>query len=410
MILGDIVEASTGRWTKHEHESFLLGLKEFGKEWKKVAARVGTRTVVQTRTHAQKYFQKLAKSSGQDSAVDSTSSSTSLTSTKLSRLGVIAKQQRDSSPVIVPVTKNSLEAVSQITDPHLVAAAAVAAASETNAVNFMAHNALNAANYRLSNHAALASTPPPTENETYISLGRDKAQHHDGRKRLKLMIPSPRTEVYGSVASQPSSQSAYFSNRNKWTQPSPAACGHRKKDEVDAATLLVNFDNPVENKNKSSNIGSGGRHQQLLQTDKNITALLSRSRPNDYSVPPSRNSLQIINPDKLLSLDQTSDSRSVLPHPALQHQPATPFDIHVQDIMPKEGSLLPSATPDSSDSRVGMNSKKMKISPVMKDQVVHDDPTLTLLHHAVIDLDYSLVRCIMVTIIWIIFVKYLIQL
>ena len=51
----------TGRWTKEEHDAFLVGLKIHGKEWKKVAACVKTRTVVQTRTHAQKYFQKLQK-------------------------------------------------------------------------------------------------------------------------------------------------------------------------------------------------------------------------------------------------------------------------------------------------------------------------------------------------------------
>lgn len=51
----------TGRWTKEEHEAFLVGLELYGKEWKKVAGKVKTRTVVQTRTHAQKYFQKVAK-------------------------------------------------------------------------------------------------------------------------------------------------------------------------------------------------------------------------------------------------------------------------------------------------------------------------------------------------------------
>ena len=51
----------TGRWTKEEHEAFLSALQQYGKEWKKVAAKVKTRTVVQTRTHAQKYFQKLNK-------------------------------------------------------------------------------------------------------------------------------------------------------------------------------------------------------------------------------------------------------------------------------------------------------------------------------------------------------------
>ena len=55
----------TGRWTKEEHEAFLVGLKLYGKEWKKVADIVKTRTVIQTRTHAQKYFQKVAKGGGE---------------------------------------------------------------------------------------------------------------------------------------------------------------------------------------------------------------------------------------------------------------------------------------------------------------------------------------------------------
>ena len=62
--LGRVVDAGqehTGRWTREEHEAFLAGLQQYGKEWKKVAAKVKTRTVVQTRTHAQKYFQKIQK-------------------------------------------------------------------------------------------------------------------------------------------------------------------------------------------------------------------------------------------------------------------------------------------------------------------------------------------------------------
>ena len=62
--LGQVVQSGqehTGRWTREEHEAFLSALQEYGKEWKKVAAKVKTRTVVQTRTHAQKYFQKLQK-------------------------------------------------------------------------------------------------------------------------------------------------------------------------------------------------------------------------------------------------------------------------------------------------------------------------------------------------------------
>ena len=52
---------NTGRWTSEEHDFFLEGLRNYGKEWKKIAELIQTRTVVQIRTHAQKYFQKVAK-------------------------------------------------------------------------------------------------------------------------------------------------------------------------------------------------------------------------------------------------------------------------------------------------------------------------------------------------------------
>ena len=40
------------------------GLRQHGREWKKIASMIPTRTVVQIRTHAQKFFQKQAKSEG----------------------------------------------------------------------------------------------------------------------------------------------------------------------------------------------------------------------------------------------------------------------------------------------------------------------------------------------------------
>ena len=52
---------SSGRWTHGEHQAFLVGLKECGREWKKVASRIPTRTSAQIRSHAQKYFAKLQR-------------------------------------------------------------------------------------------------------------------------------------------------------------------------------------------------------------------------------------------------------------------------------------------------------------------------------------------------------------
>lgn len=57
----EVASSTSGRWTKAEHEAFLVGLKLYGREWKKVATKIKTRTSAQIRSHAQKYFAKVAK-------------------------------------------------------------------------------------------------------------------------------------------------------------------------------------------------------------------------------------------------------------------------------------------------------------------------------------------------------------
>jgi len=52
---------SSGRWTQKEHVAFLEGLKQHGREWKKVALHIPTRTSAQIRSHAQKYFARITK-------------------------------------------------------------------------------------------------------------------------------------------------------------------------------------------------------------------------------------------------------------------------------------------------------------------------------------------------------------
>jgi SHAQKYF class myb-like DNA-binding protein len=54
-----------GRWTDHEHQRFLTGMKLHGRSWKTIAETVvKTRTPEQVRIHAQKYFQKQEKLRG----------------------------------------------------------------------------------------------------------------------------------------------------------------------------------------------------------------------------------------------------------------------------------------------------------------------------------------------------------
>ena len=374
-----LVEQSTGRWTKVEHEAFLSGLKEFGKEWKKVARRVGTRTVVQTRsdsyiailyyfclssdcfivlsysqnrTHAQKYFQKLAKqdSPGGINMGDIVSQSTS------SKLFTKEQYASPSSPM----------SDHRFTSPQQYAereSENVSIATETNALHFMARNA----SIRHSNlNAALASTPPLDDSyDPYMSSVDDSslnASDSIDRKRLKLIIPEKATSTNTSALNK--------HNNDKWPQPSPAACGHRKKEEVDAATLLVNFED--------SNIKHGGAK---------VLSNFTRFSLSKISQPmSSRNHLQIINPEKLSSFSRAQMTMQL-------SQPTTPFDVQVQDILPKEGPQLPQATPDSTGSNP-TQFQKMPLTPIMKEQVNHDDPSVTLLHHAVIELDYSLVRFI----------------
>ena len=57
------IKEKTGRWSDEEHQIFLEGLEQHGKQWKIIAGMIGTRTVVQVRTRAQKYFQRMERHS-----------------------------------------------------------------------------------------------------------------------------------------------------------------------------------------------------------------------------------------------------------------------------------------------------------------------------------------------------------
>ena len=51
----------TGRWTKEEHQRFLIGCYLYRNDWKKLQTYIKTRTIPQIRSHAQKYLIKLSR-------------------------------------------------------------------------------------------------------------------------------------------------------------------------------------------------------------------------------------------------------------------------------------------------------------------------------------------------------------
>jgi SHAQKYF class myb-like DNA-binding protein len=118
---------SAGRWTQEEHQAFLEGLKECGREWKKVAMRIPTRTSAQIRSHAQKYFAKLQRdhesnrqfltSGGIPSTGHSEDSPVSMVTGEGGLLtGVTIATHSSSSEHLAPSLQRSVERI--IANPH----------------------------------------------------------------------------------------------------------------------------------------------------------------------------------------------------------------------------------------------------------------------------------------------------
>lgn len=52
----DKEEQREGRWTRDEHDLFIVAFEKHGKDWRSISKMIKTRTNIQCRTHAQKYF------------------------------------------------------------------------------------------------------------------------------------------------------------------------------------------------------------------------------------------------------------------------------------------------------------------------------------------------------------------
>jgi len=260
---GRVVETGqeqTGRWTKEEHEAFLIALKMYGKEWKKVAAKVKTRTVVQTRTHAQKYFQKLAKANeGKDdvthvdmgTASDARRSGSALkkkqqqqrlglsTSNKISRTASVASAAQVITTLsgqhqLPPLTlSRPLEASS---GGHGFQAATgtgnglkvmTGIPSQDRSIYQPAHGFSNAFPNGTVSEPRPTATPSTTINDAMMGgnflRGKPSTIGTSSFPSMKIVAPDHDSAI----------------KQGKFPEPSPAACGKRKLAEIAAARMLA---------------------------------------------------------------------------------------------------------------------------------------------------------------------------
>lgn len=251
---GRVVETGheqTGRWTKEEHEAFLVALKLYGKEWKKVAAKVKTRTVVQTRTHAQKYFQKLAKANeGKEDVthVDMGTASEARrggsavkkkrlglsTSNKISRTTSVASAAQvittlsgqHSLPLSRPLEASSGGHGFQTAtgNGHKVI---TGISSQDHSIYQPTHGFSSTFNSSVS-EARPASIPSNAVNDTMMGRsnflpGKNSTIGTSSFPSMKIVAPDHDSAI----------------KQGKFPEPSPAACGKRKLAEIAAARMLA---------------------------------------------------------------------------------------------------------------------------------------------------------------------------
>ena len=291
--LGRVVETGhehTGRWTKEEHDAFLSGLKMYGKEWKKVAAKVKTRTVVQTRTHAQKYFQKLSKATeGKEGATkvqmgtasdskkggNSSSGSASKKKHRIATTATMTPSLSITTPLSITTTIPSiLDKISRTTS-----VASAAQVISTLSGQRHQNNNITGTLPSLSFGRPLEASPPsPSRSHGFhqtsdaVGIGTmNNNLSHQAADRGGMFQPThgfsssfaTTTSAFNNnESSNPTASSVKSSSiigtkafpssmkiiapdhdsaikRGKFPEPSPAACGKRKLAEIAAARMLA---------------------------------------------------------------------------------------------------------------------------------------------------------------------------
>jgi SHAQKYF class myb-like DNA-binding protein len=298
----------TGRWTRAEHQAFLVALQQYGKEWKKVAAHVKTRTVVQTRTHAQKYFQKLQKGLTYDQ-----SQSRMEAAIEAQKMLPIAAQKRSSSAKKKTSAQNSL-LVTEAMSSNLK--------QETEATQAAAH---------LMSQMARSSTPGDVQFSRSIDpyanpqVSYATPYHSGDSRRTDITSFSYATPKMKITVPYPD----YASQKNMFPEPSPAACGKRKVLELETANTLLGvvssggatFSSMSKDISRKAtppptnqNIGGNGS-VQAIQLQKDFSSAKSTAT--------GVGSLHIVNPDNLPH-EHTKFRQG------FDQDPTTPWDIELE--------------------------------------------------------------------------------
>lgn len=238
---GKVVETGqehTGRWTREEHAAFLSALKQYGKEWKKVAAKVKTRTVVQTRTHAQKYFQKLQKALQTNAPKGGTVEMGVDSRQKALALKKKQQQQQQYQQKKPPIIRSQSTASTHAA-AHLMTNLASGASGDIPSppVKF----APNTSSFGTGAPYSTAQISAPSFTTHGFSSANNS--HNDQPLLAPQSIPSYPGGFFGRSGSGGMSITApehdAASRMGKFPEPSPAATGKRKLAEIAAAQMLA---------------------------------------------------------------------------------------------------------------------------------------------------------------------------
>jgi SHAQKYF class myb-like DNA-binding protein len=242
-VVGSVIEPgqeATGRWTREEHDAFLVGLKLYGKEWKKVAAQVRTRTVVQTRTHAQKYFQKLQKAinSGDVDLAEISGLDADEIAVVAESLGTTLNYKESNKghqSVSIRRTKKDSQMPEKSTEGTIPTISVLQ--QDGTQVMLTSENASQHPQRKTSQPTMPSSQKTPSVKQQEFSVPEQCAVNL-GTDRFGALVTITSDSILS--ADQGSSVNSFTADHVKnFPPPSPAACGKRKLAELAVAKMLA---------------------------------------------------------------------------------------------------------------------------------------------------------------------------